>query len=214
MFAAAATGQTVPGQNDRPDAHALSVSLAALKGMVNDRNFGKMGFLTLAEASSAVFGDPTRRYIVRHDKLVGFKAGSDPAALLEDARQWIYPVLYRGVVRCAVTMASRPPGGWKAIAYGDQGLARALFEMRHNESTQVTPSREDLFFLVDILSVNQKFVARRTDGLAPVQPPGQRNLLFTWVGRPAAENSRTQPAEEALMYLSIEARRDVGRGPR
>lgn len=213
LFVPAAAAQTVPGQTDRPDDQALAASLASLKALVNDRNFGKVGFQDPGEAASAVFGDPIRRYIVRLDKLLGFQARTDPATVLEDTRQWIYPVLANGIVRCAVTIAWRPPGGWKAISFGDQGLARVLFATRREAAADLKPPREDLFFLVDVLSANRKFVARRTDGGPPEKLPGQQTLTFTWLGNPPGPNQKIQSAESALLYLSAEAKSHKGPGP-
>src|SRR5579884_1166322 len=179
-FTALGFSQIVPGGTDLPDAPLLAKTLASLKSQVNDRNYAKMGFGSRAEVNSAVFGRPFRRYIVRPDKLVAFQAGTDPAAILEDTRQWIYPVLANGNVRCAVTVAWRNPGGWKAIAFGDQGLSRALATVRR-EQADALHAREELFFLVDVLSANRKFVALRTDGNSPDKVPGLQNLVWAWL---------------------------------
>jgi hypothetical protein len=211
-LAVAASAQTVPGGTDMPDASTLANALASLKSQVNDQNYGKFGFRNRGEVSSAMFGQPIRRYIIRPDKLRGFQAATDPATVLEDTRQWMYPVLTNGDVRCAVTIARRNPGGWKAIAFGDQGLSRVVVAARRDRAEASRP-REELFFLVDVLSVNRKFVALRTDGNAPDSVPGRHSLVFTWLGTPPDAFPKEDTAERVLLYLAAEAKRITARRP-
>jgi len=203
LAASAVLAQAVPGAEDRPNAADVATALTRLKSQTTDQNFAKMGFQTFAEVSTATFGDPIRRYIVRVDKLVAFQRGTDPASVIEDTRQWVYPVMAGREVRAMVIIAWRAPGGWKAISFGDQGLARVLFNTRAAISSERHPPRPDLYFLVDALAANRKFLAIRTDGGLPQKLPGQRNIQFTWLGSlPAGNNNRQQLAEDALSYLS------------
>ena len=211
-LAALGQSQTVPGGADRPVAAALANALVSLKSQVNDQNYAKMGFRSRAEANSAMFGEPIRRYIVRPDKLLAFQAGADPATVLEDTRQWIYPVLANGDVRCAVTMAWRGPGFWKAIAFGDQGLSRILAEVRHEQSNNLH-SPGELFFLLDVVSVNRKFIALRTDGNAPDKRPGSQNLVLAWLGPPPDNFPKRESAERVLLYLATKAKQRTSRRP-
>jgi hypothetical protein len=214
LIAAVAAAQIVPGEGDRPDQAVLEKILASLKSQVTDRNFAKLGFADRAEASSATLGVPARRYIVRPDKLRVFRETTDPASVLEDAREWIYPVMAGGNARCMATLAWRPPAGWKPIAFGDQGRARVLFRSRREQSAGPVAVREELFFVVDVLSSNRMFLARRTDGGSPGAIPGRNAILFTWLGAAPDKDKPTQSAETALLYLGSRSRQSgAKRGP-
>jgi len=204
--------QTAPAPMDQPDEKSQAASLATLKALVGDHNYKKLGFQDRNEVASAVFGLPIRRYIVRPDKLFGYRDGIDPASTVADTAQWVYPVLVKGEVRCAVTIAWMRDIGWKANSFGDRDFARVMFATRKEESATLVPSTEDPFFLVDVLSARREFIARRNDNNPPGATPGFGKVLFTWVGPPPGDNQKTQPAEVVLRYLSKVAQSTKARG--
>lgn len=203
----------VPGPKDMPGKDSQAASLATLKGLVDDQNYSKMGFLSLQEVASAALGVPVRRYIVRPGKLKSFKDKVDPATVIEDTGQWIFPVVAGNAVRCAITIAWRKDSGWKATSFGDQGFARTVFSTRLQHSQSLKPPSLADYFLVDVLSARQLFVAWRTDNLAPGTPPEFNKLMFTWVGQPPAGFDKVLTAETALNFLAQEALKSPGRGP-
>lgn len=203
----------VPGASDLPGTQVLKNSLDQLKLLVDKNNFSKLGFDSEAQAASASLGSPLRRYIIRPDRWRSF-SGDDPAALLEDTRQWIYPVLAAGKVRCAVTIAWRKPGVWKQIAFGDPWLAEVAFRTRAEEADKVQPRlAQEVFFLVDLLGADRKFIVRRLDGGAPDQQPGRQALRFTWLGQAAAGQEPSGSAELVLGVLAKTLSQTKGLGP-
>lgn len=204
----------VPGASDFPGTQALNEALNQLRLLVDANNYRRLGFDSEAQAASATFGTPLRRYLIRSDKWRNFGGNADPAALLEDTRQWIYPVLAAGNVRCAVTIAWRKPGAWKAISFGDPALADVAFRTRTEEAEKHQPRlAQEVFFLVDLLGADRKFIVRRLDGGAPEQQPGRQALRFTWLGQAAAGQEPSSSAEVVLGVLSKTVPPPKGLGP-
>jgi hypothetical protein len=204
----------VPGSSDVPDVQSLNDALARLKLLVDANNYRRFGFDSETQAASASLGIPLRRYLIRSDKWRSFGGGADPAALLEDTRQWIYPVVAGGKVRCSFTIAWRKPGVWKAISFGDPVLAETAFRTRAEEAQKPLPRlAQEVFFLVDLLGADRKFIVRRLDGGAPDQQPGRQTLRFTWLGTPAAGQEPTGSAEAVLGVLSKTLPQPRGQGP-
>src|ERR1039458_6304306 len=130
-FAAMAHAQINPGGNDKPDGPTLDRLFAAFKSLVNRGNYQKMGFEVEKELAAAKPGTPIRLFMIQPDQLLAFTDATDPATVIEDAKQWVYPVLVGTDVRSGATVARQgTEGSWKLISAGDQRLARSIFQER------------------------------------------------------------------------------------
>jgi hypothetical protein len=212
-FAAMAHAQINPGGNDKPDGPTLDRLFAVFKSLVNRGNYQKMGFEVEKELAAAKPGTPIRLFIIRPDQLLAFTDATDPATVIEDAKQWVYPVLVGTDVRSGATVARQGTEGfWKLISAGDQGLARSIFQERQDDSTRTPQKPVERYFLVDTQAGNRKFLAYRSDGLAPTQLPGNGQLRFTWLGDVPDGQDKRGSAEKALVYLANQLKKR-GRGP-
>jgi hypothetical protein len=205
--------QAAAGRPDMPDEKSRANSLATLRRLVDTQNYRKLGFERQDEAESAQLGVPLMRFVIHPDHLRTYSLSVDPAAILTDSGQWIFPVTANGAVRCAITLGRRDGGQWRGISYGDQGFAKVAFSAVEEQLREQPPATRESFFVVEVLAARRQFLARRADGGPPKLLPGKGKLMFTWLGPPPQGAEKTQPAEAVLIELAKTAREKKGRAP-
>lgn len=181
--------------------------------LIDATNFARYGFENAKEVELATTGRPIRRFIIRPDRIRAYRDGVDPASLLEETGDWIYPLSVGASVRCSMTLAAERPGDWKAVSVGQPGLARMLFEARAAESKTLPQPDDSRFFLLEVLSTHTRFLIYRTDGRPPRESPGIGKIVCVWIGKPIGDRPSRQPAEPLFSFLSQLAQEAKSKAP-
>jgi hypothetical protein len=179
MVAAAPFVTAQPNWGDKPTQSDLDRGLASLREFVTTTNYSEMGFDSKDQAQQATLGVPFRRYVVKYAELNKYVGAADPATIVRDTREWIYPVLAAGKARCLITMAVRGRG-WTAVSIGGAVVAPLMVEARRRqaESNMLDPQ---FLFVVEVQSPHAVFVGERRDNRAPEAPGGTSSLWLTWI---------------------------------
>ena len=120
----------------------------------NDREIyaEALGFHTSSETVVAELGVGLRTYDVSLKQLEKFQAEDDPAALLLDIHEIIFPLLVEGQPRSSLTIAESEQGkGWRVLKKGRSTLIRLIERYR--------TSNEDNLVLISSLGL--RFLGRR-----------------------------------------------------
>ena len=182
-----------------------SLHAGALKGrdryrqLVTAENYGKLGLPTAADAANAQLGTPVRDYLVRLDRLAGYKAGADVDALLTDTHIVHYPLVVGADPRAMVSM-SLAKGDWQLVSVGEaQRSARLFGEVR--KAAKGVPRAEGDQFSVRIPALLLEFAGSRDAQNALLLTPLQDNErwgLKAGVAEPAGKVfARLAPAAKA-----------------
>ncbi len=215
LLAAPASAQqaSIPASQAPPPA-SLVQARKALGLLVDASNFARYGFGDPSEVATAVPGTPIRRFVIRPDRIRAYRQGVDPASLLEETGDWIYPLTVGGSVRCGMTLSAGRPGEWKLVSAGQPGFARRLFEARTAEALLPPQPDESRFFLLEVLSTRARLLVYRTDGKLPTERPGSGRFQCVWIGRPIGDRPLRQPAEPIFAFLSQVAQEAKAKAPR
>jgi hypothetical protein len=211
--ASLATADEAPGSLDQLKELRLfkelprveSLHSGALKGrdryqqLVTAENYAKLGLPAAADAGSAQLGTPVRDYLVRLDRLAGYKESGGVDALLTDTQIVHYPLVVGGDPRAMVSM-SLSKAEWQLVSVGEPRRAARLFgEVR--KAAKGVARAEGEQFSVRIPALLLEFTGSRDAQNALLLTPLQDNArlgLKAGVAEPAARVfARLVPAARA-----------------
>lgn len=170
---------------------AATNGLETFRKLVTRDNYKELGFETADEVANARLGTPLRVYIVKLDALRQYQIGSDPNALLDEAPQLYYPVAIGAQTRASVVV-EQAEGKWKAVSFGNAGLAKQIAQLSKETSSQTPSSPETI---VQIPALGLYFLGQRNP---------DNKLALTPLATNATYNLRagaTEPAEEVFAKL-------------
>ena len=147
---------TAPFSETQPVAQE---ALKTFSRLVTKVNFGRMGFESLEEVSSATLGAPLQDFIVRLDKLKKYEPGVNPDELLTATNQVIYPVLVKDQVRSSITI-SKTGASWKAVSFGGPNFIK-LISSTLKENTKTTRLDSTAYQIIRVPSLNLIFLGFR-----------------------------------------------------
>lgn len=157
---------------------AATHSLDQLKGLVDANNFEAFGFLSADEAARAELGRSMSISSVPLDRLLAYRQGSDPGALLTDGGDQIFEVLVDGNVRSSIVVGAFGQA-WEGKRLGGPRLIAALAALHG----------DDQDFVIAVPSMNVWLVGRTQDGQLVATPAFDYPTLelFAGTGKPAGD---------------------------
>jgi hypothetical protein len=152
-----------------PDAQtAASRSLDTLRKLITPENARDMGFDNAADAASATLGSAVRVQMVRLDALRQYQAGADPASLLTEENQIIYPVMVRDQVKSSIIVEGSG-NEWKASSFGGPHLVQQMARYRTDATTRLNAAADSVT-VVHVAALNLYFLGYRVDGRLMLTP--------------------------------------------
>lgn len=132
----------------------ISKKLSRARSYAND-----LGFQSEAEVPNAKLGPELRIKTVKLQKLKTFKDGDNPADILVDAREYLFPMIVNGQARSSVTVAQRKDKymkGQERWRWVERGLGK--------EFKKIEQLKQDIpaDFLIDIQGFG-KVLAKQSD---------------------------------------------------
>lgn len=172
--------------------------------LVNDRNYGSLGFRSLGEARAATLGSPQPVMLIGLTDLKGYSPGAPPKGLLRDARALWFPVLVGGQTRTKLEMVqvgSRWVAGEFGSAQSAQQMARVMAELPEKlAAARIKPP--GTFTLVKVPALMAIFIYLDTESGEYLAP------AMLYPERLGLEQGRLYPAQELLLKLK-EAAKDI-----
>ena len=170
-----------------------ATSLPTLQKLVNQSNFQKMGFRSVAEVKEASLGRPLLVSRIQLNELKEFTQGADPAKLVHSGDRVLYPVLVRNEIRSAVQM-DKSAEQWSVSSYGGDNKMKLFSDAIARLST--VPANADMEYqIVAIPAMNLFFIAMQKENKLYLTPV----LDDETYGLKAGE---TVPAESILPRLA------------
>lgn len=147
--------QSTPKPPSSQPQEAAKNAVSVLQKLVTEQNFKSMGFESLEEVKNAQLGQPLQVYTIGLDKLKTAEPGADPATVLTQSPETIYPVTVQGAVRSSVTI-THLRDGYAPASFGNADIVKALSRFRQAEAGQNE-------FVVRVPAFNMYFLARRVE---------------------------------------------------
>lgn len=190
-----ASGQVIQGE---ALAQAREFAGRALRNYVTaavtEKNAGRLGFKTAAEAQAASLGDPISVALIGLNDLKAFERGTKVGSMLRDARTLWFPVLLNGEVRSKLEI-SEVNGQWLAGEFGRPELARTVNGVREGlpkilEVVKARSSGPPMLVRIPVLHVDLFYETGPEGGF--LVPAGAGGLPD------GVEVGKAYPAEELL----------------
>ena len=145
-------------------------ALGTFVKIVREHNYKRMGFDNPEEIKKASLGIPLREYYVSLESLKSYKVDSNPADLVEDSGQVIFPLLVDERVKSSITLTQQE-GKWITHSFGAPVFVGLISKTRLNLLNQMDKPIQD-FFVVKVPALNVFFVGYDIQGevmLTPLQ---------------------------------------------
>jgi hypothetical protein len=171
-------------------------ALTTFQEIGKQKNFKTLGFDSAEQLSEARLGEPIAVMMVGLEDLRGYKAGTDPNAIVKPIGKVIYPVSTNERVRSSIVV-QKAEKGWQASDFGGANFARLVTEARER-TAKATSQPSNSFFLVQVPALNVYFIGYLEEGklmLSSIIDDPKMNLR---AGNPL-------PAEQIFTELSTVA---------
>lgn len=135
--------------------------LETFRRLVNEQNYRRYGFESVAEISSASLGEPLVIYFVRLDQLWEYQPGTDPYRLLAGGNKVIFPVMAGQQARSSIVV-DKVNGAWRAASFGGTTFVKLFTRIRSERAAPGAPAEST--FAVEVPSLSLYFLGQHAGG--------------------------------------------------
>jgi len=174
---------------------AASHALGVLRQLVTAENYRAMGFDSPDEVRQAEVGDPLPVANIELEDLRKYQPGPDPASLIKETNQTVYPVTVNGAVKSSLTLV-KTATGYEPAAFGNSDVAKRLGRYRQAGGPKA--------IVVRVPALNFYFVGQQTPEGLVLTPIVSDPRLRLAEGQPvAAEQVLTELVPVARAYNGL-----------
>ncbi|MEI7664101.1 MAG: hypothetical protein WCK34_17980 [Bacteroidota bacterium] len=145
-----------------------NTSLPTFRKLVNQANFQKMGFRSLAEVKDASLGQPLSFYRIQLDELKNFKPGGDPAMLVHFGDRVFYPIMVNNEIKSSMQM-DKSADKWEVSSYGGANRMKLFSDAIARLSANRANAGME-YQVVAIQSMNLYFIGMQKDNKLYLTP--------------------------------------------
>lgn len=134
-------------------------ALGELQSLANEKTYARLGFESLDEVANATLGTPFKMYFVGVEPLADYEENAQPASIMTEIDQKLYPVNVGDEARSSLSMVKKEDG-WEPASFGTPSLIKLLAPTRVAHAETAGLATLD-YFVVQIPALYLTFMGFR-----------------------------------------------------